>query len=150
MKHSLKLFYTFILPSTILHLIQTTRRERERERISNQDIVRLFAGLYILFDNHFTCKPNIGNHFPTYFPKHNQTINTVQLFAGLNIFSNNHFMCKPNIRNHFRAYFPKHNQTIENIFLSKKNFTWKHSTLHVCGTIVHVPTTITNNTNWWY
>ena len=111
MKHSLKLFYTFILPSTILHLTPTTRRERERERerISNQDIVRLFAGLYILFDNHFTCKPNIGNHFPTYFPKHNQTINTVQLFAGLNIFSNNHFMCKPNIRNHFRAYFPKHN-----------------------------------------
>ena len=40
-------------------------RERERERES-----KIFTKLYIFFDNHFTCKPNTGNHFP----EHNQTI----------------------------------------------------------------------------
>ena len=126
MKHSLNCFTIlfYLQPFyTSLQPPEERERERERERVSDRDTVRLFAGLYILSNNHFTCKPNIGNHFPTYFPKHNQTTNTVRIFAGLYIFSNNHFMCKPSIRNHFQAYFPKHNQTIENIFLFKKIFT---------------------------
>ena len=42
---------------------------------------KIFTKLYIFFDNHFTCKPNTGNHFP----EHNQTIENS--FVPKNIFT---------------------------------------------------------------
>ena len=169
MKHSLKLFYTFILPSTILHLTPATW-EREREREAPTETPTETPSNYLLDYTYYPITILHANRtletiFRCIFQNTTKQL-TVHLFAGLYIFFNNHFMCKPNIRNHFWAYFPKHNQTIEKYFPFQKNFhlkkfyIWKtfymeldikfDSWLHVCGTVVHVPTTITNNTNWWY
>ena len=81
-----KIFYNSILPSTELHFYfsastQTKReREREREREGERSSNRVyFRHTYIFSSNNFTCKPNTGNHFPAYFPEHNQTTKNIFL-----------------------------------------------------------------------
>ena len=120
MKHSLKLFYTFILPSTILHLTPATW-ERERLQLRLQPRHRLN---YLLDYTYYPITILHANRiletiFWCIFQNTTKQL-IVHLFAGLYIFFNNHFMCKPNIRNHFQAYFPKHNQTIEKYFPFQK------------------------------
>ena len=51
MKHSLKLFYTFILPSTILHLTPATRGERETDTPSDYLLDYTYYSITILHAN---------------------------------------------------------------------------------------------------
>ena len=75
-KHIRKIFYTRqgcldALENRVkLNSILVWERERERER----------ERLQIFFSNHFTYKPNIGNHFLAYFSEYNQTTKNIFFF----------------------------------------------------------------------